>query len=283
MVIFLHILLLVFIWILGTTAFSFVNTIICRQNKKKKILNEHFECDSCGTMLKAIETFPVFSYILLKGKCRYCNEKLPVRDFINEIIGGICFVFLFFRFGDAPSLASGFTIGIPLDVIAHFNISRLLFLLTVCLFFCVMDLVIISDYDTMKIPNKYVVATLVIAVISLLTLPGVSLTEHIIGAFVISVPMFIIASVVHGGFGGGDVKLSVAVGLMLGWKLTVVSFAISLLISGIYAIVLLLAKKLKSKDHFAFGPYLCTGYIIAIICGMDILNAYLKLAAMIRG
>lgn len=283
MVIFFHVLLLIFIWILGTTAFSFVNTIICRQRKKKKILNEHFECDSCGTMLKAIETFPVFSYIFLKGKCRYCNEKLPVRDFINEIAGGIAFVFLFLRFGDAPTLSKGFTLGIPLDIVAHFDFARLLFLLTVVVFFCIMDLVIITDCDTMKIPNNYVIAMLVIALISLFTLPGFSIIDHIIGALVISLPMFIIANFVHGGFGGGDIKLSAAVGLMLGCKLTVVGFLIGLLLAGIYAIVLLLSKKIKGKEHFAFGPYLCTGYIIAMFCGMDILNAYLKLATIIRG
>ena len=283
MIVFLYILAIILAWMIGTVSFSFVNVIAYRFPKQKKILKEHFKCDSCEMQLKPYETIPVFSYIFLKGRCRYCGEKLSVRDFINEIAGGIIALLVFFRFGDVDDLSSAFILSSPIDIVVHFDIWKLLTLLTIFVFFCILDLVFLVDMDTMEIPNRFIIVMLYVAVVALLVVSGVSLIAHIIGALCISIPMLLIMYAIPGAFGGGDVKLSAAAGLIMGWKLTIIGFIIGLFAAGIYGIILLIRKKKGKKDHFAFGPFLCTGYMIATICGMDIIDAYMKFAAYIHG
>ena len=283
MIVFLYILAILLTWMIGTVSFSFVNVIANRYPKEKKILKEHFTCDSCETQLKPYETIPVLSYIFLRGKCRYCGEKIPKRDFINEIIGGLTALLVFFRFGDADEITGPFVMSSPLDIVVHFDIWKLLILLTIFVFFCILDLVFLVDFDTMEIPNRFVIVLLYVAVVALLVLPGINIIDHLIGAVCISVPMLLIMFAIPGAFGGGDMKLSAAVGLIIGWQLVIIGFFIGLLAGGIYGIVLLISKKKDRKDHFAFGPFLCTGYMIATICGMELIDAYMKLAAIIHG
>ncbi len=280
---FLYILAIILAWMIGTVSFSFVNVIAYRFPKQKKILKEHFVCDSCETQLKPYEVIPVFSFIFLKGKCRYCGEKLAKRDFINEIIGGLLALLVFFRFGDVNDVTGEFILSSPLDIVVHFDIWKLLILLTIFVFFCILDLVFLVDFDTMEIPNRFVIVLLYVAVVSLLILPGISFVDHLIGAVCISVPMLLIMFAIPGAFGGGDMKLSAAVGLIIGWQLVSVGFFIGLLGAGLYGIVLLARKKKGKKDHFAFGPFLCTGYMIATICGTEVIDAYMKLAAYLHG
>lgn len=283
MIVFLYILAIILAWMIGTASFSFVNTVAYRFPREKKILKEHFVCDSCEQQLKAYEVIPVFSYIVLKGRCRYCGEKISRRDFFNEIAGGLLALLVFFRFGDVNDLYGGFILSSPLDIVVHFDIWKLLTLLTIFVFFCIQDLVFLVDYDTMVIPNRFVIVLLYVAVVSFFVIPGITIVDHLIGAVCISVPMLLIMYAIPGAFGGGDVKLSAAVGAILGWQLTVVGFLISLLFAGIYGIVMLIRKKKAKKDHFAFGPFLCTGYMIATFCGINIIDAYMKFASYLRG
>ena len=283
MIVFLYVLAIILAWMIGTVAFSFVNTVAYRFPKQKKILKEHMCCDICEIRLKAIETVPVLSFIFLKGRCRYCGEKISRRDFFNEIMGGLLALVVFFRFGDNNNLTGSFVLSSPLDIVVHFDIWKLLTLLTIFVFFCILDLVFLVDYDTMEIPNRFVIILLYVAVAACIVIPGVTIIEHLIGAVCISVPMLLLTYAVPGAFGGGDVKLSAAVGLILGWQLTIVGFFIGLLTGGIYGIVMLVRKKKGKKEHFAFGPFLCTGYVIAAICGMELIDSYMRLASFIHG
>jgi len=77
-----------------------------------------------------------------------------------------------------------------------------------------------------------------------------------------------------GAFGGGDIKLMAAAGLFLGWQNTLLAMFLGILGGGLYGIWLLAAKKADKKDHFAFGPFLCAGIVIAMLLGEPILQWY---------
>ena len=85
MVIVLYILAVLLVWIIGITSFSFVNTVAYRFPKNKPIVKEHFCCDKCGQQLRASEVIPVFSYIALKGRCRYCGEDISKRILLMKL------------------------------------------------------------------------------------------------------------------------------------------------------------------------------------------------------
>ena len=78
----------------------------------------------------------------------------------------------------------------------------------------------------------------------------------------------------YGAFGGGDIKLMAAAGLFLGWQNTLLAMFFGIVFGGIYGIYLLAAKKAGKKDHFAFGPFLCAGIVIAMLFGGPVLEWY---------
>ena len=85
---------------------------------------------------------------------------------------------------------------------------------------------------------------------------------------------FLLAAVLWGGIGGGDIKLMAAAGLFLGWQNTLLAMFFGIVFGGMYGIYLLAAKKAGKKDHFAFGPFLCAGIVIAMLFGGPVLEWY---------
>ena len=98
-----------------------------------------------------------------------------------------------------------------------------------------------------------------------------------IGAVIISVPMLLLALIIPGAFGGGDIKLMAASGFFLGTGPVVCAMFFGLLTGGGYGAAMLLGKKLEKKDHFAFGPFLAFGLALAVFFGDQIVNWYLSL------
>ena len=129
--------------------------------------------------------------------------------------------------------------------------------------------------------NAGIVPDLIVLLIAVLGIAKFFVTEpltlpaalpHLTGAVCISVPMLVIALLVKGGFGGGDIKLMAAAGLYLGWKGALAGIAVGLFGAGLYGIYLLVIKKagLKAKLHIA--PFLSYGLGIAALFGDQIIS-----------
>ena len=129
------------------------------------------------------------------------------------------------------------------------------------------------DAETQIIPDRLNLALAVCGAVSVLLSPADWL-PHVIGAFCVSVPMFLLCLVIDGAFGGGDIKLMAAAGLFLGWQNTLLAMFFGIVFGGMYGIYLLAAKKAGKKDHFAFGPFLCAGIVIAMLFGGPVLEWY---------
>ena len=91
--------------------------------------------------------------------------------------------------------------------------------------------------------------------------------RHIAGALCVSVPMLLLCLAVPGGFGGGDIKLMAAAGLLLGWSQAFVAAFLAVLSGGAYAAYLLARGRAGRRDHIAFGPFLCAGIAAALFAG----------------
>lgn len=150
------------------------------------------------------------------------------------------------------------------------------------LFFIILAAVAWTDSRTMEIPNRFPAAILVLAVLSAVIQAGTAdgnslrISSRILGLFSVSLPMLLLTIAVPGAFGGGDRKLMAACGFFLGWKLTVLAALFAVLGGGLYGIWLLTAKKAGRKEHFAFGPFLCAGIVIAYFWGEAVLEWYWK-------
>ncbi|MBO4637334.1 MAG: prepilin peptidase [Clostridiales bacterium] len=136
-----------------------------------------------------------------------------------------------------------------------------------------------SDIKAGIVPDLILIFIAVLGVICFLTVEGWSVTgliTHIIGAFCVSVPMLILALIIKGAFGGGDIKLMAAAGLYLGWQYSMAGFMIGMCIAGIYGIYLLAVKRAKARQKVRLVPFLVYGLATVSLFGKQIINALLN-------
>ncbi|MGN0346595.1 MAG: prepilin peptidase [Lachnospiraceae bacterium] len=159
-----------------------------------------------------------------------------------------------------------------------FDISQLgmnLATFTVALFFVELIYLAVIDQLTMEIPFVFQIVILLLGVTSIFTIGGLTIWERIIGMFCVSLPLLLITIIIPNAFGGGDIKLMFTCGFFLGWKLILVSFFFGIIFGGLFGAIFLLTKKKGRKEHFAFGPYLSVGMIVATLWGNQLLEWYL--------
>ena len=247
-------------FLLGAALFSFMNVVAWRLPRGMDPLKGRSVCPQCGHTLGAPDLVPVFSWLFLRGRCRLCGAHIPARYLLVELLGGVLALGCTWRYGAAYALPGGL-----------FGMSwAALLALAVCGILLSVSLI---DAGTQTIPDRLNLALAVCGAVSVLLSPADWL-PHVIGAFCVSVPMFLLCLVIDGAFGGGDIKLMAAAGLFLGWQHTLLAMFFGILFGGVYGICLLAAKKAGKKDHFAFGPFLCAGIVLAMLFGGPVLDWY---------
>lgn len=238
------------VFLFGSCIFSFLNVVIYRLPAKMDFVTGRSICPACGHTLGAFDMIPVFGWMFLRGRCRYCGEKVSARYPFVEFLGGAFAVMCLYCYGVSARAVIAF------------------------LFLCILTVVAFIDMDTMEIPFPLVLAAGITGVASCFFFPEISLFERAVGMACVSVPLWLLTLLVEGAFGGGDIKFMAACGIFLGWKLNLLAFFLAVAGGGCYGIWLLAAKKKKKTDHFAFGPFLCTGAAAAMFAGERILDWY---------
>ncbi|MDY4426858.1 MAG: prepilin peptidase, partial [Helicobacter sp.] len=90
---------IVFTFVLGAIFGSFANVLIFRIPQNMSIVLPFSFCPKCKKNLYFADKIPIVSYLILGGKCRYCNEKIPKWYLLSEVLGGVFGVFSFYYFG----------------------------------------------------------------------------------------------------------------------------------------------------------------------------------------
>ena len=244
-------LLYIFIFLFGICIGSFLNVVIFRVPAGESIVTGPSHCMRCGRRLKWTEMVPIFSFLVLRGRCAGCGEKISPQYPLVEAANGLLWVFLFWRF-DLSWQA-----------------------LLACLFVSALLALSVIDARTGEIPLGINLAILVLAAAAT-ALDFSNWPTHVIGLFAVSVPLLLVWIVTKGaGVGGGDIKLLAAAGLLLGWKLLL--FAV---VAGCIAAVCVHIPRMalkKAGRALAFGPYLSFGMFLALVRGESIINWYLSL------
>jgi leader peptidase (prepilin peptidase)/N-methyltransferase len=272
----LYVIVYIFIFAIGAVIGSFLNVLIYRLPLGLDYVKGFSFCPTCKHRLYPLDLVPIFSYLFLGRKCRYCKEPISPRYMTVELIGGALACVSWTAFLPpigflAGSLPAGGALPNAGTVLPLVNAA--VYFLVLC---CLLTLAWI-DHDTMEIPDRFHIIIAACGVIMLFLGPDIGLKSHLIGIFVASVPLFAIAFFIDGAFGFGDVKLMAAAGLFLGWQHTLVALFVGILIGGAYGIYLLATRKKGGKEHFAFGPALCAGIGIAMFAANPLLNWYLGL------
>ncbi len=263
-----YLLFLPIVFLFGAAIGSFLNVVILRLHSSKT-LGGRSECPNCHHTLAAIDLIPILSYILLVGRCRYCGHKLSSQYPVVEFLTAACFTFVF--------LVNGQILIQSLNIL---NLTSFVFNL-----FVVSVLIVITVYDLKwgLIPDKIVIPASIVAFIFQLVFNLFIIFNYqllilnLAVAFGIALFFFLIIWLTRGrGMGGGDFKLSIFIGLSLGWPLALVATFLGFLTGALGAVMLILLGKKSFKQTVPFGPFLALGSLLAIVYGKWILELYLK-------
>ncbi len=257
--------------LLGMIAASFINVCIDRLPNNESLLSPASHCACCHHRLAVEDLVPVFSYLWLRGHCRYCQAPIPRRLLWMEIGAGVLFAFLYWHYG----------LSIELAVTAFYC----------CLFITLM----VIDLEHGLILNKIVYPAMLVALLISPFLPPSKVTQldgaialllsnfpesGIVQAAIgggIGLGLFLLIVIISkGGMGWGDVKMAGLIGLITGYLIPV-SLFLAAILGGLVAGILLLLKIRKRKESIPFAPFLSLATIITLLYGSNILNWYLGL------
>lgn len=256
MIFFLEGILHVLRFFFGACIFSFLNVVVDRLPRGESVIYGRSHCVSCGHTLTRWELIPCISYIALGGKCKECGSRIPIRDFLTECIGGAVCIYCSVRFG-CGSLG---LISLKGTV--------------VFMYLGILLVVALIDQDTQMIYDRFHILILALAVVSMFIFLEHGFLDRMLGAVIVSLPMFVLALLVAGAFGGGDIKLMAVSGFFLGTASTVVAMFLAVLTGGGYAAYMLMCGKMERKAQFAFGPFLALGLAAAAFWGDTIAKWY---------
>jgi len=255
-----------FLIFLGLCFGSFVNALVWRLHQGRDWVKERSECPHCHHILAAKDLVPVFSWLYLHGKCRYCHKPIPDSPIV-ELLLPLLFVISYVCWPQ-PLYGFGlFAFGLWLIFLVGF--------LTLALY----------DLKWFLLPDVVVFPLVGLAVIQVLARTFIfdggwhSLISAALGAAIIS-GLFCAIYVVSKGtwIGFGDVKLGVVLGLLAGGVLPalLVLFVASVL-GTLIALPLVLLKKADRKSHLPFGPLLIVGTVVVVLFGQIIIDWYSSL------
>lgn len=239
-----------YLLLLGLVIGSFLNAAIYRYQHQEKLTKGRSHCPHCQHDLAAKDLIPVFSFIFLNGKCRYCHQKISWRYPLVEILTGFLFLLTFNKFN--------FTIEFVL----------MLVFISTCIYAAFID------FDSMIIPDRTHLIFIAIGLV-LLYLDPSQLMNRLLGAIVISLPLGIIAYLTKG-IGYGDVKLMASAGFVLMMPLTLVATFIGIILGGIIALGLMKFNHQDKKSAMPLGPTLIIGIIVSIFYGQQIITWYIQ-------
>jgi leader peptidase (prepilin peptidase)/N-methyltransferase len=252
--------LIIIFAILGLEVGSFLNVCIDRLPQNKSIVFPASHCEACQHKLGAKDLIPVFSYLRLRGRCRYCQASVPRRLFWVELATGVVFALLAWHYGLSPALG--------------------IMIFYACLFI----LVSVIDLEHGLILNKVVYPSMVVALLLALIsrpwltqwiVPGIA--NAAIGGAIGFALFLLIALISRGGMGWGDVKLAGLIGLATGFPLVFLSVIMAAILGGIVAVVMVITKKRQRRQTIPFGPFLAVAAMITLLWGSNIMNWYLGL------
>ena len=210
------------------------------------------KCPSCGKTLSPKYSIPLVGFFLARTRCPHCGERRGRATFIAEIVFGVVCLLLF--------------------LVYHFVYLFFVYAVTAG----ILLLLSLIDVDIHEAPHGLLLALLILGLMTFVfsffdfSLTGVNWWEHLVGAFVISLPLFILM-IVTGGVGGGDVKLMFVLGLLLGYRLTLIGFLIGIVAAAIAAILLHFLCDKGGKYPLPLVPFLSFGAVVSLLCGNAII------------
>lgn len=264
----LNILFIVLSFIFGACIGSFLNVVIWRLPREEK-LNGRSECPNCHHQLAWYDLIPVFSYLFLRGRCRYCQTKISPRYWMIELI-------------TASLFALATVVFFPTQNLDYILLLKLFFVIAVCIAVFVIDLEHYLILDKVIFPAIAGVLLFNLALdlfshhrllqLSSLTMSGL-LAAAIAGIF-----FWLLWAISKGRWMGfGDVKFAVLMGLILGFPVIFIGLFLSFILGSLVGLPLVILGKKGLSSQIPFGTFLTISTIIALFWGNALWQWYFSL------
>jgi len=248
--------------VFGLIVGSFLNVCIYRLPRNISIVRPASACPVCSTPIKPWDNIPVLSYILLRGRCRGCGERISIRYPFVELLNGIFYISVFNFFGMEWHLPLLFAFTSAMIVITFIDL----------------DFQIIPDEITLPgIGIGLIGASFMLPDPFASPLQIVGFQSSLLGLLLGGGLYFLIAVLSKGGMGGGDIKMMAMVGAFMGWKAVLLTTFLGSITGSIVGIFLMAFKGKGRKTKIPFGPFLALGSIITLFFGGEILRWYFSM------
>ena len=242
--------------VLGAAIGSFLNVLIHRLPEEQSIVFPASRCPRCGRAIRFYDNIPVLSYILLRGRCRDCGEKIALRYPLVEAITAAFSLLLFWKYGVTFQWLFSFA------------------------FVCALIVITFIDLDHQIIPDVISLPGIPIFFLAAVFVMKLRFLDAFLGFLIGGGVLYGIAFVYElltkrEGMGGGDIKLLAMIGAFLGWQSLLFVLLFSSLLGAVVGIAVMLAKGQDMKYAVPFGPFLSAAAAAYIFIGDAVMRLIL--------
>lgn len=266
------------LFITGMIIGSFLNALEYRTEKGLSINGRSF-CPHCKHQLAWYDLIPVFSWVSLRGKCRYCKKPISKQYPLIELVTAGIFV--------AVALNTNFVF-FTNDGLVNFSDLlldglRLILLLAIS---SILILIALHDAKTGYILSGAAYVGMVFTLIYL----GLSYTDSSADSLFFYILPYLLSAAIFAGIfflvsffskekymGAGDAEIAFLIGLILGWPATLTSFALAVIIGSIFSLTLMARGRANLKSEIPFGPFLVSGAFAAYFFNDILINFYVRI------
>lgn len=250
-------------FLIGACIGSFLNVVIYRlPDPEKSIVKPRSFCPSCKTPIAGYDNIPIFSFLLLKGQCRHCGQRIGFRyPLIEAMTGG--FAVAYFHLSFAHKLWP-------------YHVGFIYFILT-----CALIAITFIDIDLQIIPNIISLPGIPIGLACSFIMPH-GFINALIGMVLGAGTLWLIGWIYllatkREGMGFGDVKLMGMLGAFLGWVSIPFTFMVASLLGLLVGVPYIIKRNEGTRTPIPFGPFLAFGAVLYIFAGLEIIDWYFEL------
>jgi len=241
----------------GLALGSFANVIIYRVPRNKSIITPRSACPVCGNQIFWYDNIPLISYLILRGKCRFCKTRIPIRYPLVELLTAFLFGMVYVAFG--PALEAAWYMSF-------------IFILIITTF---------VDLEHLIIPQSFINAGLIMATSGFIAFWDSRWISGLIGAVIAAAFLYLsglLGKVLFHkeSMGFGDVLLGLITGLFLGWKLSIMMLFLTFCSAAVILLILMAFKKVKAGVHVPFGPFMALGSVLSLFFGEFLIDLYIN-------
>ena len=261
--------ILLIFFILGLAIGSFLNVVVYRLRVAETLVSGRSHCPHCQTTIAWYDNIPVISFILLKFRCRNCQEKISWQYPIVEIMTALLFVLVGNYFFQETDLFSWITTGYYLAILS-------------CLV-----VILVYDFLYMEIPGIVLWSAIFGAIVFTLFIDGgremvngmqvadfLTYSGMLAGTVAFAFFFSMVAVSKEQWMGMGDAYLVILLGFIVGWPNILLALMLAFSLGALTGIALILAKKKKMGSQLPFAPFLVLGTIITLFWYAPIVKWY---------